>query len=83
MFNRNEIELFDNTERDYNEVKKLEIKVCNYSEFEFFRVAKKRTAISYRQTSFNHETGLPLGSGVHTVEIDSFREREQERTEDA
>ena len=42
VFNRNEIELFDNTERDYNEVKKLEIKVCNYSEFEFFRVAKKK-----------------------------------------
>ena len=41
-----QFEIFDNTERD-NEVKKLkEIKVCNNQKFEFFRVARKGTAIS-------------------------------------
>ena len=48
-----QVKLFDKFERDYNEVKKLEIKVCNI-EFEFFRVALG-TAISYRQTSFNQK----------------------------
>ena len=55
-------QFFENIERDYNEVKKLEIKVCNKNS-SFFEL-RKRTAISNRQTSFNQETGLPLRNGV-------------------
>ena len=40
-FEKGHIKFIENTERDYNEVKKLEIKVCNITKFEFFRVANR------------------------------------------
>ena len=63
------IQLFDNIERDYNEVKKLEIKVCNIYNSSFFE-------LRIRDCNFKGKTSKNLRRKCRK---DSLRKYEKEK----
>ena len=74
-------QFFENIERDYNEVKKLEIKVCN-NRIRVFSSCEKGLQFQIGKRVLIKRQGYHCEMESNS-RIDSFREREQERTEDA